>query len=213
VITVLLFSFCGGELGRYKLGDFAGVEAAPSKAHRTTEQVQEDTAKQERKRQRIQAKQERQEQYDEYLRMIGSEWHRQQENSKSSSSSNGTSTAQATLDASTVFGSIFPTSKPRHILEGFKNALRSLIIGSTIGGTCFVGLPVAGWYQSSAMNAGGAGSGWSRLLIGALAGTISGATVTIVGAANAGYQIVTSIYTTFYALVAAWQGTRVWVWK
>jgi curved DNA-binding protein CbpA len=203
VVTVVLISFFG-ELGN-KPG-FSSVEAANTKSERAsstvTEEVPEEEEKQERKRQRQKRKQERQEQYDEYLKNMD-------ENHRNGTGEKGaTGAAAAALDASAVFGSVFPNKKPRHILEGFKNAVTSVLIGSTIGGLSFFIMPVAGWYHSSAANAGGAG--WSGLFVGGLAGAISGATVTLVGVVNAGYQVITSVYTTFSAIAAAWQGTRVW---
>jgi curved DNA-binding protein CbpA len=97
-------------------------------------------------------------------------------------------------------------------------------------------MPVAGWYQSAAMNAannaaaaaeaanansggsdGSTGtvttsskSGLAGLFAGAIAGSITGATMTILGIVNGSYQVVTGIYTTFAAVTAAWQGTRIW---
>jgi curved DNA-binding protein CbpA len=198
VITVLLFSFLGEHPWRKEGG--GGVDAAQTKPRDS-----ESYERQERKRQRENKRQERQEQYDEYLRLI----------EESNRNRTGENPAGApVLDASVVYKAIFPTKKPRHIFEGLKNAVTSIAIGSTIGGISLLIMPVAGWYQSAAANAAAANSsssgGWSGLLAGAVAGAVSGATVTFLGVMNGSYQVVAGLFTTFSAIVAAWQGTRIW---
>jgi curved DNA-binding protein CbpA len=115
-------------------------------------------------------------------------------------------------------------------LEALKNALQSVVVGSTIGGLSFFLMPVAGWYQSAALNAANAAaadndndsgsttdtvatkskSGLAGLFAGAIAGSITGSIMTILGIVNGSYQVATGVYTTFAAVTAAWQGTHIW---
>jgi curved DNA-binding protein CbpA len=98
-----------------------------------------------------------------------------------------------------VFGTVLPTRKPRHILEGAMNAIKSIAIGTAAGMVSLVSFPALLALEK----------GWFGFVGGAILGSIMGAICALGGIINAGLQITRGTLGTWDAIQAARAG-KIW---
>lgn len=94
---------------------------------------------------------------------------------------------------------MFPISRPRHVLEGSANAVKSLLAGGGIGLAFLLALPIAGFN----------GSGLTGLLVGGILGILVGGLVGISSLAVGGYQLIAGVVRTPSAILATRKG-QIW---
>jgi curved DNA-binding protein CbpA len=109
---------------------------------------------------------------------------------------NGTS---FTTNLQDVFGSVLPTRKPRHVLEGAMNAIKSIVIGAVAGLVSLFSFPVILTIEK----------GWLGLIGGAILGSLLGSFCAIGGIINAGLQMTRGTLGTWDAIQAARAG-KIW---
>ena len=94
---------------------------------------------------------------------------------------------------------MFPTRKPRHVLEGVTQGLKSVLIGTALGAISFISIPIVAFTQGGA----------SGFLVGAITGSILAFMTTVAGIINGGIQLIQGILNTWSAIQAFGEG-KVW---
>lgn len=109
---------------------------------------------------------------------------------------NGTAFTASMRD---MFGSVLPSQKPRHVLEGTMNAIKSVVIGAITGLVSLLLFPV----MLTVSN------GWFGLIGGVILGSLLGAICATSGIANAVIQMVRGTLGTWDAIQASRAG-KIW---
>ena len=123
--------------------------------------------------------------------------------------------------------SLFPTHKPRHIIDGLSTFARSVLVGFGLGLVSFISVPVAEFIRlqqelksrntATILNDQTTKNRWLGLLVGGINGALFGSTFVVVGFVNGGYQAMRGLIYTPHAIRAIRKG-MIWdinreVWK
>jgi len=102
--------------------------------------------------------------------------------------------------AKDAFGIVFPSQKPKHVLEGTVQAVKSVLIGALLGAAFLMFIPIV-----SAMHGGIAG-----FIAGGIVGSILAFFTTLSGIVNGFFQLTRGILNTWSAVQAFGHG-KIWV--
>mmetsp|Transcript_9416 Transcript_9416/g.17097 ORF Transcript_9416/g.17097 Transcript_9416/m.17097 type:complete len:613 (-) Transcript_9416:1759-3597(-) len=101
--------------------------------------------------------------------------------------------------AKDAFGTLFPTRKPRHVLEGVTQAIKSVVIGTVVGAISFISIPIVAFTQG----------GVAGFVVGAITGSILAFLTTAAGIVNGVIQLIQGILNTRTAIQAFGEG-KMW---
>eukprot|EP00545_Synedropsis_sp_CCMP1620_P006954 CAMPEP_0119008788 /NCGR_PEP_ID=MMETSP1176-20130426/3934_1 /TAXON_ID=265551 /ORGANISM="Synedropsis recta cf, Strain CCMP1620" /LENGTH=694 /DNA_ID=CAMNT_0006961187 /DNA_START=297 /DNA_END=2382 /DNA_ORIENTATION=+ len=179
-----------------------------SKRRRPGDDQDEVTDKQQTTKSREQANQQRREQRREEWRSFYAGEDDNNKDDDSSGSSGVGDDENSKVNLGKAFNSVFPTQRPRHVLEGLINAVKSVVMGTLIGVAAFLSVPIVAVQQQG---------WWPGLLVGGLAGSLVGAGMTLVGLGNGLYHVCVGTVKTPVYIQAVWLGkywdteTETWV--